>query len=389
MKILFVHNKYQKIGGEDSVLENEMSLLKQHGHKVLLYSVSNDSIKNFYDKIKVFKNIHYSPKQKKLISNFIIKHKPDIVHVHNFFPQITPSVFDACVDNNVPVVSTLHNFRLICPSAILMHKNKLYEKSFKYGAYSTIIDKVYKNSFIGTYAVAKMIEYHKRKNTWNLKVDQFIALTNFAKSKFLDAGFLSDKISIKPNFCNLSDSTLNQKRDGVLFVGRLSEEKGLHVLLESWKKMKVKLKIIGDGPLLNSVKNCNNKYIKYLGFMKQEDIFLEMKKSSFLVFPSIWYEGFPMVILESFANGLPVVASNLGSMSEIIKNNYNGLHFSAGDSNDLLKKVDSLIHDKNKCNQLSKNAINDYNENYSAKNNYELLLKIYKKVINDKQSKNS
>lgn len=389
MKILFIHNEYQVRGGEDSVLENEMKLLKDNGHEVLLYSVSNKSITNFYDKIKVFKNVHYSSKQMKLISKFIIKNKPDIVHVHNFFPQITPSVFDACIENNVPVVITLHNFRLICPSAILMHKNKIYEKSLKYSAYSTIIDKIYKDSYLGTFAVARMIEYHKRKNTWNLKVDQFIALTKFAKSKFLEAGFSSEKISIKPNFCNLSNSTLNQKREGVLFVGRLSEEKGIHVLLESWKKMKVKLKIIGDGPLLDKVKNCNNKYIEYLGFMKQEDIFSEMKKSSFLVFPSTWYEGFPMVILESFANGLPVVASNLGSMGEIIKNNYNGLHFASGDSNDLFKKVDSLIHDKNKCNQLSKNAINDYNEYYSDKKNYKLLLKIYKQVISEKQSKNS
>jgi len=389
MKILFIHNRYQIKGGEDSVLENEIQLLKNNGHQVDNYILSNNSIKSIFKKIKVFLSIHYSNEQKIKISNYIKQSKPDIVHVHNFFPLITPSVFDACIENNIPVIHTLHNFRLICPSAILMHKNKIYKKSIKQGAYSTIVDKVYKKSYLGTYAVARMIEYHKRNETWNTKVDQFISLTNFAKSKFLESGFLDEKISIKPNFCSYKDyENKNIQRKGALFVGRLSEEKGINLLLQAWENLSIKLKIIGDGPLLSLVNNANNPNIQYLGFMNQEQIFNEMQKASFLVFPSQWYEGFPMVIIESFANGLPIIASNLGSMGEIIKNDFNGLHFKVGDSNDLIKKINLLNSDKHKCKQMSLNALTDYKNHYTEQKNYKLLINIYKRAIDAKKAKN-
>lgn len=389
MKILFIHNKYQIKGGEDSVLKNEIQLLKKNGHHVDSYIVSNNSIKSMYDKIKVFFNIHYSSTQKVKISKYLKESKPDIVHVHNFFPLITPSVFDACIENNIPVIHTLHNFRLICPSGLLMHKNKIYEKSIKNSAFSTVFDKVYRNSYIGTFSVARMIEYHKKNKTWQSKVDQFIALTNFSKSKFLESGFLDEKISIKPNFSSYKGyENRDIQREGALFVGRLSEEKGIKVLLKAWENLSIKLKIIGDGPLSSLVMNNNNPNIEYLGFMNQEKIFNEMQKASFLVFPSQWYEGFPMVIIESFANGLPIIASNLGSMAEIIKNDFNGLHFKKGDVNDLIKKIYLLNSDKQKCKQMSLNAISEFQSYYTEEKNYELLIKIYKKVIDDKKSKN-
>jgi len=391
MKILFVHNEYQIKGGEDSVLEHEMNLLKDNSHEVFLYTLSNKSIKNIFHKIWTLLNVHYSYSSKNNISKFIQKVKPDIVHVHNFFPLITPSVFDACIDSNVPIVQTLHNFRLICPSALLMHNNKIYEKSIHKNAFSTVFDKVYKNSYLGTFAVARMIEYHKKNKTWETKVDKFIALTNFSKSKFVEFGLPKIKISIKPNF--LAKAVfLNSKqidRSGALFVGRLSEEKGLKILLNSWDKSSINLKIIGGGPLENLVKKNKNKNIQYLGFLDKNEIYKEMQKASFLVFPSIWYEGFPMVIIESFSNGLPIIASNLGSMSEIIRHKHNGLHFKTGDTKDLIEKVNLLSTDKKLCTTMSNNAINDFKNLYTDKINYKLLIQIYEKVINDKKSKNS
>ena len=387
MKILFIHNKYQIKGGEDSVLENEMTLLKQNGHSLDLFSVTNDSIKSFFYKINIFLNINYSYNYKNQISKKI---KPDVIHVHNFFPILTPSIFDACIEHNVPSVMTLHNFRLICPSALLMHNNKIYEKSIKNTAYSTIIDKVYKNSYLGTYAVARMIEYHKKNNTWKNKVSQFIALTNFAKNKFLEAGFLEHKIFIKPNFSSLKvklDKNIN--RSGALFVGRISDEKGIKILLKAWEKIDIKIKIIGNGPLKHLVENNDNSRIEYLGFMNQEQIFNEMQTASFLVFPSIWYEGFPMVIIESFANGLPIIASKLGSMGEIIEDKKTGLHFEPGSSKDLVEKVKFLNENKQEGEQMSANVLSEFKSKYSEKINYETLIKIYKKVIDAKKTKNS
>ena len=382
MRILQIHNEYTLIGGEDTVLDLEKKLLQENNHEVFNYSVSNHSIKNIFDKIKIFINVHYSNKQKKIISKLLKKIKPDIVHVHNFFPLITPSVFDACKENNIPVVFTLHNYRLICPSGMLMYNDKIYEKSIYKGPYSTILDKVYKNSYFGTFALARMISYHKNKKTWENKVDQFIALTKFAKSKYIESGFNDKKFSIKPNFFISHSELINNKnRDGALYVGRLSKEKGIDILLKAWEKVPVKLKIVGNGPLSSMVAQSKNPNIEYLGFLELKEIYSLMQKSSFLVFPSIWYEGFPMVIIEALANGLPIIASNLGSMSEVIKNNVNGLHFDPGDVNDLIDKIKLLDSDKVKCATLSKNAYIDYKTNYTSEKNYKILIDIYQKCI--------
>jgi glycosyltransferase involved in cell wall biosynthesis len=177
------------------------------------------------------------------------KFRPNVVHVHNFFPVLTPSIFDACKQRNVPVVHTLHNYRLICPSALLMIDGEIYEKSVTGSAYWSIFKKAYRNSYLGTFAVARMIEYHKKRRTWHTSVDRFIALTKFAKDKFVEAGFPPEKIAVKPNFIrdpmNGQNSEDHEKRAGALFVGRLSEEKGIRTLIEAWKSVDYPLTIAG------------------------------------------------------------------------------------------------------------------------------------------------
>jgi glycosyltransferase involved in cell wall biosynthesis len=249
MKILMVHNQYQQAGGEDKVFELESELLESRGHEVCKLVVNNDHIKGILSKLKAAWSVTYSDKSRLLMIEALDKFNPNVVHVHNFFPILTPSIFDACKQRNVPVVHTLHNYRLICPSALLMIDGEIYEKSVTGSAYWSIFKKAYRNSYLGTFAVARMIEYHKKRRTWHTAVDRFIALTQFAKDKFTEAGFPPEKIAVKPNFIrdpmNGQNSEDHEKRAGALFVGRLSEEKGIRTLMEAWKSVDYPLTIAG------------------------------------------------------------------------------------------------------------------------------------------------
>lgn len=380
MKILLVHNTYQYAGGEDRVVDAELKLLEEKDNDVRKVTVSNDSIKGIKEKIKTAVFLSFSKDGRELIKNHISAFGPDVVHVHNFFPLLTPSIFYACQDAGVPVVHTLHNYRLICPSALLMADGRIYEKSIRKSAYWAVPKKVYRNSYLGTLAVAHMVEHHKKRGTWRNKVDRFIALTQFSKTKFVEAGFPDQKIMVKPNF--VADPKMGGSqspittRKGALFVGRLSAEKGLRTLIQAWENIDYPLKIAGTGPLARGL-NCVPQHVQMLGQVDSETVRELMGRSAFLVMPSEWYEGFPMVLVEAFAHGLPVIASGLGSIAEIVDNKTNGLHFTVGDSKDLADKVRWLIRNPAVCRQMQNNARRSYLDKYTPERNYEQLLTIY------------
>ena len=288
MRIVLVKNYYKESGGEDQVFINEKNLLIRNGHKVFTYERKNKlELNSLFSKVKIFFQVHYNRSSKKQFHHFIKLNNPDLVHVHNFFPLITPSIYDACVEEGIPVIQTLHNFRLICPTSILMHNGKIYRKSIEKGAYSSIIDKVYKKSYLGTYAVSRMIEFHKNNGTWENKVDKFIALTTFSKSIYVEAGLPKKKISIKPNFFQKKDKLQKNKRSGALYVGRISPEKGIKTLISAWQGKNYPLKIVGDGPLISEITSANNSSIKSIGALPQNKVMEEMSKASFLILPSL------------------------------------------------------------------------------------------------------
>lgn len=385
MKIALLHNYYQIKGGEDAVLEQERNLLLNGGNEVSLYTISNDSITSFYDKFKVFLQAHYSSSSKQKIKNFLERFRPDIVHVHNFFPLLTPSIFDACNELKIPAVLTVHNFRLICPSALLMHDGQIYEKAIRGSAYKTVFDRVYKNSLLGTLSVAHMIEHHKKKRTWQVKVSKIICLTEFQKSKFLEAGFKSDNIRVKPNFKinTVSESDLSNQRNGrALFVGRLSHEKGLELLLDAFSNLPYDLDVVGDGDL-EFLKSTAPGNIHFLGHLPREQVEQKMLSASVLLMPSIWYEGFPMVLVEAFSNGLPVICSDIGSMAEIVEHGKTGMHFKKGDMADLREKIVQLLSDHNVSTKMGKKAREVYLEKYTDRVNYRILMKIYQEAMSE------
>ncbi len=384
MKILLVHNYYQQSGGEDIVFKAEAGLLRAYGHDIRLFTVFNDSLTNAWNKVKAAVKLPYSKTARRKLSRELKIFKPDVVHVHNFFPLLTVSIYDACVDASIPVVQTLHNYRTICPGALLMRKGILCEDCISKAAYQAVLHGCYRGSRVGSFAVARMVEAHRKADTWDKKVNRFVALTEFARQKFIQAGFPAKKLSVKPNF--VSDGLSCQSMKGTtnahaLYVGRLSQEKGIKTMLRAWENTFPVLHVAGDGPMLEDVQGKVGNSLNYLGKISSREVGLQMQSASFLVMPSECYENFPMVLCEAFSHGLPVIASRLGGMAEIVEDGKTGLHFEAGNSSDLVEKVKWMQNHPEVCKKMGENARQVYLEKYTPETNYRILMKIYDEAI--------
>jgi len=386
MKILFVHNCYQQAGGEDNVVAAEAKLLAGHGHDVELWSVDNKDLPTgISGKIKTALATSYSFASRAIARDKLQRFKPDVVHVHNFFPQISPSIYDACLEEGVPVVQTLHNYRLICPGAMLMRQGNICEQCITGSPYQAAWYGCYRGSKLGSLVVAHMVAQHRKQGTWQHKVNRFIALTEFAKSKFVATGFPADKIAVKANFLHdpLQAPRINSDTPNfALFVGRISEEKGINTLLQAWSTLddKAQLKVAGTGPLDGLLVGKSN--VVALGRQSSDEVSRLMQQAAFLVLPSEWYEGFPLVLVEAFAHGLPVLASRLGSMADIIKDGETGVLFTPVDADDLANKAKWLLDNPQQVKKLGDNARRVFLEKYTAEQNYAELIAIYKDAVN-------
>lgn len=386
MKILFVHNRYLQAGGEDNVVVAEAKLLADYGHEVECWSVDNKDLPTgLSGKIKTALTTSYSSASRAIARDKLQRFKPDVVHVHNFFPQISPSIYDACLDEGVPVVQTLHNYRLICPGAMLMRQGNICEQCITGSPYQAAWYGCYRGSKLGSLVVAHMVAQHRKKGTWQRKVNRFIALTEFAKSKFVAAGFPADKIAVKANFLRdtlQKEFSINPETPSfALFVGRVSEEKGINTLLQAWLTLdeQAQLKVAGIGPLDGLLVGKNN--VVALGRQSSDEVSQLMQQAEFLVLPSEWYEGFPLVLVEAFAHGLPVLASRLGSMADIIKDGETGVLFTPGDADDLASKAKWLLDNPQQVKKLGENARRTFLEKYTAEQNYVELIAIYKEAM--------
>lgn len=386
MRILLIHNQYTQSGGEDLVFKLEAELLKKNGHPVELLVFSNNQINSGWTKLTGALGAVYNLKSKREVADKILKFKPDVIHVHNFFHVASPSVFYAAQAQKIPVVMTLHNFRLICPSATLLHGDKLYDKSIhQIFPLDAIIKGVYRNSRVETALVACTTGIHKILGTWRNKVTRYIALTEFSRRKFLDSSLkLADqKVLVKPNFVQDYGANFFNRDDYFLFVGRLSVEKGIARMLEAaGKQPEISFKIIGDGPMRKEVEEFigSHSNVEYLGFRDKSFIVNQLKHAKALVFPSQWYEGFPMTILEAFSCGTPVIASDLGGPAEIITHGVNGLLVDYRSADELLHAINKIQHDSDLHQKLCINARKSYEELYTPEKNYNLLLEAYQKA---------
>jgi glycosyltransferase involved in cell wall biosynthesis len=386
MKILILHNRYQGLGGEDTVCASETSLLRNFGHEVTEYIEDNKDA-SAEPAIIAAANAVWSWRTQQTLSQILHRIQPDIVHVHNTFLRMSPAVYYTCKKHRVPVVQTLHNYRLLCPQAAFFRNGHICEDCMgKMIPWPGFIHGCWRGSRAQTVVPVTMLTTHRWLQTWQKQVDVFIALSEFARTKFIEGGLPAEKIVVKPNSLAVDPGKRAENGAYALFVGRLSPEKGINTLLEAWRYLdNIPLKIVGDGPLMPVVQELKHRYnlerVEILGGRSHEDVLSLMKDARYLLFQSECYEGFPMTIVEAFACGLPVIGPDLGSVAEIIADDVTGLHFVPGDPNDLAAKVRWAWEHPDEMKRMGLATRQEYESKYTAKQNYQMIMEIYERAI--------
>ncbi len=386
MKVLLVHNRYQQRGGEDAVVDAEACLLANRGLQVQRLDADNDAIQGALAKIRVSATqFSGSPEMQQRIGNALQTFRPDVVHVHNWFPTISASIFRQCKTAGVPVVHTIHNYRLLCVGATLFRDGHVCEDcvgtTFRTPG---IRHKCYRGSAMGSAAATMGMLAHWATGTWHKSVDRFIALTEFSRRKLVEGGLPEAKIVVKPNFVDPEPEPGAGDGNYFLYAGRLTEEKGLRVLLECWKNGPdlAPLWIVGDGPLRNEVENAAATLgnVHWLGMKSSEEVLFLMKRAKATLCPSLWYEGMPRVVIESLAVGTPVIASQIGGYPEMIVDGESGALFAYGDAGALLGRIREL-EAKAALGKMRPDARLRFLAEYTGEKNFSVLLNIYRTAM--------
>jgi glycosyltransferase involved in cell wall biosynthesis len=378
MRVLICHNFYRQPGGEDQVFAAETELLRRFGHDVETHTVHNDQAES-RGRLKLAAATVWNGAAAREIAHRASLHRAQIVHFHNTFPLLSPAVYSAARNTGAAVVQTLHNYRLICPAATLFRDGKPCEKCLGRLPLPGVAHGCYRGSRALTAVAAAMLGFHRFLGTWLDEVDAFICLTRFARRKFLDAGFDGQLLHVKPNFLDPDPGEGSGDGGFALFVGRLTEEKGIRPMLRAWKKIgsAMPLKICGDGPLASLVADSP---VEWLGQRPLPEVIDLMGRASLVVFPSLWYEGFPRTIVESFARGTPVVASDLGSMRELVQAGRTGALFAPGDADSLARTIVGLLENPTALAQMRRQARDEFLSKYDPARNHRMMLEIYQQA---------
>lgn len=384
MRIAVLHNFYLETGGEDVVFRSEVELLRSHGHEVLTYTVSNEVI-HAISPLQAMRMGMWNTQTYRELRQWFREHRPQVAHFHNILFVLSPSAYQAAYDEGVVVVQTLHNYRLICPGGQLLRNHKPCELcvgkqlplwGVLYGCYKS------RSATVGA-----TLHILRQRPLWRYAVQRFIALTEFSRQKFIQGGLPPEKVVVKPNF--LAPDPGEGTHDGgyALYVGRLSKEKGIDVMLDAWAQMpaEIPLKIVGDGPLADLVRQASERqaHIQWLGKQPRETVLTLMKQARLLVFPSICYENMSLAIVEAMATGLPVVASGHGSMATMIWHGETGWLFEPGNADALRDQVRIAWEQGARLREVGCAARNEYLQHYTAERNYEALMNIYRQAIQE------
>jgi len=380
--VLFVHNAYQRQGGEDSVVAEEIALLESHGHSVETYFRHNDDIAGLSSAAAARQTLWASRTTHEL-AVLIRDFRPDIIHVHNTFPLISPSVYWAADRAGVPVVQTLHNFRLMCLNALFLREGKVCEDCMGHLPWRGVARACYRGSRAASAVLAGMLTLHRGLGTYQNKVARYIALNEFCRGKFIEGGLPAEQVVVKPNFVDFA-APLPSPRAGLLFVGRLSVEKGVTTLAQAMAlSPDAALRVAGDGPEAGVLDGVAG--VVRLGSLPGEAVRQEMSRAAALVVPSICYENFPRTIAEAFACGLPVIASRIGALADIVTDGETGLLFEPGNPRDLADKLAWALAHPEEMAAMGRNARTQYEAEFSAEVNYRRLMEIYHGVLAERR----
>lgn len=379
-RVLIVHDYYQQKGGEDSVVESEAGLLASNGHAVERFTRHNDEIRTM-PHVTVALETCWSGKSAQCVESVIDAFKPDVIHAHNTFPLISPSIYWAAGRASIPVVQTLHNFRLLCPQAMFLRQGRVCEDCLGHVPWRGALHACYRDSRAQSAVVAGMLTLHRALGTYRTKVSRFIALNEFCRRKFVEGGLPADRIVVKPNFV---DFPMPQPvhRDGFLFVGRLSAEKGLTVLVSALQQLSgAVVRVAGVGPESARLEGIPG--IRALGSLAGDAVRAEMSGAIALLLPSVWYENFPLTVIEAFGCGLPVIASRIGALADLVEEGVTGLQFETGNAQDLAAKMRWAQAHPEQMTAMGRNARALYEGRFTPERNYQQLTAIYRDVIEE------
>ncbi len=395
MKVLVLHNRYLQRGGEDLEVESEACLLAAEGHTLIPYLRDNADIERYTILQKAFLpgTTMWSHKSCADVRQLVIDRQPDVAHFHNTFPLISPAAYSACQSAGIPVVQTLHNYRLLCPSATFFRDGKPCECCLgKSIPWPGVRYACYRESRVATGTVAAMLAFHRLVGTWRDKVDLFIAVSEFARNKFIAGGLPADKIVVKTNFVHPDPGADRDVSGHALFLGRLSPEKGLGILLAAWKHLggNIPLLIAGDGPLRPEleahVQQLGLAGVQFVGHLDRTAVFAALKRARFLIIPSECYETCCITVMEAYACGTPTIVAGHGALEEIVADQRTGLHFVPGNAEDLARKTEWAWTHPREMEDLGQAGRSEFLAKYSADKNYRMLMDIYLRAIESRKN---
>jgi glycosyltransferase involved in cell wall biosynthesis len=379
LRVVIVHNRYRQAGGEDEVFQAESHLLAARGHHVRAVTFDNHDLDVTRPARMASRTVWNSQSYEQLREVFR-QERPHVVHFHNTFPIISPAGYYAARAESVGVVQTLHNFRLMCPNALFYRNGGVCEDCMDHTVpWPSIVHGCYRGSRAATMAAAAMLSLHRVAGTWTSLVTCYIALSEFARRKFVQGGIPAARLVVKSNFVGHDPGAGSHDGGFALFVGRLATEKGLDVLLEACAKMRARLpmKIVGTGPLEAAVRGCTCE-VEWLGSLPAAQVLALMQRASVLVFPSRVYENFPMTLVQAFATGLPVIASGHGSIAEIVADGVTGRHVRPGDADGLAETLAWTVAHPEALARMGSRAREEFEAKYTADRNYGQLLSVYR-----------
>jgi glycosyltransferase involved in cell wall biosynthesis len=386
VKVLLVHNHYQQPGGEDQSFDDEARLLEAHGHSVVRFTLHNDAIATM-GRLRLAARTLWNGDVYRRLRDLIRAERPGIMHCTNTFPLVSPSAYYAARRERVAVVQSLRNYRLLCANSLFLRDGQACEKCLGRSIpWPAVAHGCYRGERAATGVVAAMTSLHRAAGTWKRAVDMYFTPSEFARRKYIEGGFDGDRIAVKPNFVFPDPGPGTGAAGGAIFVGRLSPEKGVEVLLDAWLKhgVELPLTIVGDGPLADQVADACRKSagrIEWLGRRPLGKALSLVGDASLLVSPSITYETFGRTVVEAFAKGTPVLTSDYGASAELVTDGVTGSHFRTGDAAHLAAKVRELTDDATRLSRMREQARFEYIAKYNGGTNYKRLISIYEQAI--------
>lgn len=386
MKVLLVHNKYRKFSGEEAMAESTGRILTKYGHDVKYFYRDSSSVVGFQQKILAGFRSFYSASTLSDFRDEVLRFKPDIVQVQNVYPLISPNIFPLLRNLNVPVVVRADNYRIFCPTGLMLRSGRICEKCATHSHLNCILHNCEKD-IVKSFAYGLRSEYSRLNNFFLKDQSAFIVLSDFQKSKFIEWGVAEDKIHVitnpLPHSFGQHVGSIS-RGEYVAYVGRLSEEKGMALIRDAAVICpEIKFKLAGHSPdgYFESLKfPCN---VEYLGLLDKETLKSFYSSSRFIVMPSQWYETFGLTAIEAMSYGKPVVASTIGALQEVVVDGFNGLHFRHNSVDDFVGAIQMLWKDERYLEALQKNCAKDVRSRFSESVFYGNLIRCYESVLSN------